>query len=273
MDLSPVSLRNDWIWILALFISMVAFWCLTAYRFAATLRLCGVQLSMKEWLGLTVATRLLNYLLPFKSGVLLKIAYLKQCHCLAYAAFGVIGLTAGVLAMTVNSMLLIALLLAMTDTGTLGRYAFGGAVAALTVGTAVIATPRLLRNISPFRRLRQIVVGVLREIQAKPAGVIAVTGLQFLVRAAYAIAFVSAFTLAGADLHYLQTAVISVLVGMSMVVTLTPGNLGVSEGIIVTVAVLYGSTAADAMVAAGLIRMMELLVLAVGGLLFGWRFI
>ncbi|EDN67579.1 conserved hypothetical protein, membrane [Beggiatoa sp. PS] len=76
------------------------------------------------------------------------------------------------------------------------------------------------------------------------------------------------FMALGSPIHFYQIMIIQTFVGLSFVISITPGNLGIKEGITVFGASLFGISPTTALLASLVDRAVTMLVVFAVGLVF-----
>lgn len=260
--------------ILLTFLASVTQW-LIGYQFKYLMRIFGVDLDFREWFGLSACNTMFNYYLPARGGIAVRAFYLKKKHDFSYSHYTslITGAYAISFVLSAGAGLGLTLLHGLVH-GTFHRtlvVIFGSLLLLTVVGAALLSV--LLRgrnrlgNERIIRILRSVKEGLalFRENRRSTACyallhllAILVTGIRLSV-AFYAI---------GIDARPMQVLIISALVSFSMFLSLTPGNLGIREGVVSFAAYLFGISAARATLAAFVDRGMMVIVAFSFGLVF-----
>lgn len=270
--LAAVGRLTWWEWLLLIGLR-VFFLLLNGWMLRLFVAQLGVRLRWWEWSGLAYVTTLGNYLTPFSGGMLARATYLKSRHNLPYAHF--LTLLAASYVVTFGG----AALLGLGCLLWLGRWTWQTAVVGLFLLAIMVAIAVLLvlpaeRLPLPENRLgtaaRQMLTGwqqirqdggLLGRLLLLMVVSAMVNGLAFWL--GYRAVATAAVPVAGALLVSL-TAVFAVLL------TITPGNLGVREALIGVTSELVGIGVGEGLVVALLIRMGTLATVFTIGPLFAW---
>jgi uncharacterized protein (TIRG00374 family) len=207
----------------------------------------GVRVRAGEAYMLSVLTRFLNYLTPLRGGAIARALYLNRVHKLSYPNF-LAGMAGMLLALP-----LVSVLVGLAGLGYM-YLATGQAVPWLTVVLAVAAVPlvavaivrpRLSERTSPgwtsrvWNALARVVNGwdVLCRDRRSLAGLLVVNLLYVLTTAAmYWLILVNM----GQPINPGQLMVIVAMGNLSVIVSITPGNVGVYEGTTAIIGSLIG---------------------------------
>jgi uncharacterized membrane protein YbhN (UPF0104 family) len=214
-----------------------------------------IHLKWKEWFGLAAVTAMGNYLTPFSGGMVARAAYLKNRHDFPYAhflamlaanymiAFAVIGVTGVVIMPTLSgtesfswpvvffflailSAILLVLFLPSPSIG--GRHRFLCLVQQALEGMEFIERDRALLWKLVSLTVFNVVVGA---------------SLFFIV-----------FHFMGADISFRIALLIYLLTACTVLINITPGNLGVQEAAASLAAAILGAGADMGLLAALIIR-------------------
>ncbi len=237
-------------------------------EFMVICRAFGVRLSFREWFGLSVCNTMYNLLLPGRAGAGVRALYLKRAHRLPYAHFGALFAASSVLNLVVAAVVGLAAAWAPAAEQAHGRLR----VAFLLLLSFSVAGVGILAGAS--RVVCYVPVAGLRQVLGRVAG-----GLKLLWDRRGALALLGALRvvglLFGAGLYLaccrsldLQVrasqAVILQSLGMfSVLLPLTPGSLGVREGIM-SVAGHYMGLSAQMVLLAALVQRAVIMVLTFG---------
>ncbi len=227
----------------------------------------GAELGRVEAAGLASWTSVANYLMPFVGGAGLRAAYLKRRHGLPVTA------AAALLAATwVVHFLLVGV------AGIVGVLAAGGldpgaAAPLLTLFGGVSAACLLVvlwplpppRGETRLLRAAGRVVAGWRRLRESTLVPVAVTLAALVVVNALALALY--FRATGVPLEPAAALVVGAASDLSVVVSVTPAALGITEGAVVLAGRLLGVDPAVALIAAAIRRIVTVaLALVVGAL-------
>ncbi len=221
----------------------------------------GLNLSFREWFGLTVCKSMYSSLMPGRPGVGAQAVYLKKRHGFALTDYGTLfaasslvdavsaatlGLAAclagGLLGGTVPSSLVpvLLVLLGISLAGCLVAVAFGGAV-----------------RFIPFAVLRRPAARVsegFRLLAKRPGMLLWILLTGALRLAAACLVFYVAGLALDMSMSLPQAATIGSLSSFGVFLPLTPGSIGICEGIIAASGRVFGLSPESAMLAALILR-------------------
>ncbi len=234
-----------------------------------------IKLKFREWFGLTVANTMHNYYTPARGGMLLKAFYLKKSHDLQYSNF--ISLTAGAYLIgfflaSVSAVFFIILSFFLYQE-------FNKAVFFISIGL-VTATVLLgffslyVRFSAVFKKIPRLYNFVLNVengllfFKKNRRLLIKILLLKFIFIVIMATKLYWAFKAIGVETNLLNILIVQSLVVFSMVLSLTPGNLGVREGIIGLLASMLGIPLKEAVLGAIVDRVVMMCVVIFLGLIF-----
>lgn len=263
LDALDRNLELRWSWLLwSLFAKLGAVICL-GLKFRSQCRLTGVTLEPREWLGLSSIATFHAYLSPAQTGHLLRAIYLRKRHAMSYETYAAQTIGVNLLEVLLAGALGTALCLALGDR----------AMALMPVMLGAVLVPVCVAFIAPVSRhvghdwaplrLRNWLVRAHASLdrithERYTLGQIALySGLSVLLRW---LGFYCAFFLCGFDADAAQTLLIECVRTAAMVVTITPGNLGLTEGLIAGTAGLLGSSVTAALAAAVVSRLLSMAI-------------
>lgn len=225
----------------------------------------GVRLRRGEAFHLAASNAFLNYL-PAKAGLLARGVYLGVVHSLSaadYLAASVMGQLLSVLASAVVGSALALTLAVSGDNGALLYVAGLLGLATIAVMGAFLASGVLTRIPAP-RRLRDFTRRMAKGValwrhngQAAAWSLCLALAALILFAARLWIAFAAAGTTPG----IMDVLVLQACLGVGFAFSILPGNLGLREGALVTVAVLLGLDPTLSLTAAVLDRVASLVVI------------
>ncbi|MCF7889456.1 MAG: flippase-like domain-containing protein, partial [Victivallales bacterium] len=209
----------------------------TQFRYLA--EVFDMRLKFKEWFGLSVTNTMHNYYTPARGGTALKAFYLKKAHNLAYSSF--ISLTAGtylfgffLASLSAVFFILISCLLYQQFYETVFLISITLAAATAVIGffSLKIEFSAVFKKIP---RLHKFVLNVekgLSFFKKNKKLLVKILLFKFLFIVIMAIKLYWAFKAVGIETNLVNILIVQSLVVFSMVLSLTPGNLGIREGII-----------------------------------------
>jgi uncharacterized protein (TIRG00374 family) len=261
------------------FITIVAFFVM-AIQFNLVAKLFGLKLPLNECLGLTAINTLINQYLPANSGLLMRGVYLKKKYEYSLSSYAAMTVSAQLLSLLfLGAMALVALAISLRYV-LLRRFwyiYFVPLMSITLVGMAFFLAFRSADWVDQFTglppRIRKIWKNFCKGLvrwRARPGALgrffLTVLGLYLLRTFRLFICFVS---LGNANITFWEVGLIQVLVSASLIVSITPANLGIREGLILFVAELVDLDTGQAFVAGLLDRAVSMSVFFVIGSFFG----
>lgn len=195
-----------------------------------------LDLDFSEWYGLFRAASFSSLVLPAAGGATAKAYYLKKFHNLNYSSFIAISGLAGIIAFVTNSVIAL-LLLALTGKlsghlpAVLGLIVAGGIVAFLTVHKATkFPYYNFVREVGKEWQNLKGDIATISKLVLLSLFIFCVSGLQMYV----------AFRVFSIRLPLVSSGIMAAFTTMSGVVKIIPGNIGIRETIMISIAGLSG---------------------------------
>lgn len=241
-------------------------------------RLCHIfskPLVFQEWFGLTASNMMYNYLSPAKGGAIAKGLYLKTRHGLPVSQYVILSMGAAWFGIEAAAIITTFFAIpSLTHQGHIGEYAFGLGLAVLFINSflgLMAIKSQLGSRLKKSSKIREIVIlleGGLRLFVNFPQNGIMVFFASFGFLIACGCRLFIAFNALGIDVNFTSVMLVQAMVGLSLVFSITPGNLGVKEGIIGLCGMLLGVNFDQAVLASLLDRMAAMTMVFTLGLLY-----
>jgi uncharacterized protein (TIRG00374 family) len=215
----------------------------------------SIQLNWKEWFGLASVTAMGNYLTPFSGGLVARAAYLKHRYDFPYAHFLAMLAANYILAFAVISITGIVTMLTLAGTASYSWLILLFFLVTLSTILLVSFVPsmaagkqhRLLRLVQPALEGFDII----RRDRALWGKLIALT---FFNVAAGGLLYFVAFASIGFAVPFTVALLIYLLTSFTLLINITPGNLGVQEAAASLAAAILGAGADMGLLAALIVR-------------------
>lgn len=220
----------------------------------------GIDLTSREWFGLSVVTRLGNYLLPFKGGVGLKGIYLRKHHDFPYTYFLTALVATSVMVFFVNSSIGVAGMCLVYAYYKIFNWIVFGILSIffLLFLAIIIFSPRVPNFRSNFLNKISNAINTWHDIK-KNTSVVFKLLLIVLLHAFLSILIIFfAFRAFSVNISLTQAMIIASLSILSMLIGITPGSLGINEAVIVFSSRLFQITTAQGLLVATLRRIVVL---------------
>ena len=241
-------------------------------QFRAALTVTDTEMGMVEATGLTAVNTMANYYVPARGGTVVRGVYMNTVHDMAASAYVVLTVATVATGLGVAAIvgLVASIGLSFTDAevGWEVFAAFAGVVLLLGVATGfALAGGRIFARSDRVSRFVGQLGAVVVLWRSKPRAA-ALTDSVDDLRAGDTgrVPFV-AFDAVGASVDVAEMALIGSLVSISFVISLTPGNLGIKEGVTVVAAAIVGVETNVALVASLVDRGAALIVTFIIGLI------
>lgn len=231
----------------------------------------GVRLRFVEWYGMLVFTNLLNLVLPARADMVFTAGYLKTMHGLSLANFA--AMTYGNAVLFASVMVVEALLGLAYIAWDIGYWS--AQVIAFSAVMGVLAIALLLLPALPIRGDGRIAGGIRRaldgwhSLRQAPRLLPRLACQMVLGSVIFAAWMYMSYRALGFDVDVARVLVAGVVVQLSFLVVLTPGNLGIREALTGFVSQLIGLGFSEGVIVTLLQRAVSLLVFCVVGGLFG----
>jgi uncharacterized protein (TIRG00374 family) len=251
------------------------FQLLLGYQFKILMKMFEIDMDFHKWFGLAVCNTMFNYYLPARGGIAVRAYYLKKKYAFTYSHY---------MSMIAGSQIISFLLSAGLGLGSallyrpihgiwLGKFIvlFVFLLGAIVIGTVVLLV--LLKLGKTFNNA--LLNNILRLFEeglnlfGKNRKLIAVFCFFYMlgIFVVGARLFIC-FSAIGVDVTPLQMLIIPSLTTFSLMLPLTPANLGVREGIISGCAYWFGLPADQALLAAVIDRGAAVIMTFLFGLIF-----
>lgn len=231
----------------------------------------GVRLTPKEWFGLSVVTTMGNYITPFSGGMIARAAYLKQRHGLAYAQF--VTLLASSYLINFGVIGVVGALILLTLEEAIQFYwqvlVFFVAVAILMLALILFPTVRLPWKNRIARSVSVSLEGWMevKSDQVLIAKLVAYTLVNILLSG---FSFWIAYDALGSRISFRSALLLGLLTSFSLLIRITPGNLGIQEAVVSLSSGLLGIGTGPGLLVALLVRAATLVLAFTLGPIFSF---
>ena len=231
----------------------------------------NIDLHVKEWFGLAAVTAMGNYITPLSGGLVARAAYLKHRYNFPYAHFLTMLAANYMIAFAVISVTGIVTLLTLTGTESYSWPVLLFFLATLSTILLVLLVP----SASIGNRHRWLLfvhhamggVHAIRRDVTFMGKLIALTVFNLTVGAL--LLFV-AFTSTGFAISFSAALLIYLLTSYTVLINITPGNLGVQEVVTSLAAAILGAGADMGLLAALIVRAVAMLAAFTIGPIFSY---
>lgn len=215
----------------------------------------GVKLRVREWIGLPFMTTMGNYLTPLSGGMLARAAYLKSRHALPFTHFATLLAANYLLTFWVASLVGLILsitLINQTDTMWLLVTFFAVVWVGIT-GVLLLPIPKLPGNHRLIRMLNQAIEGWM-EIKRNGRLIWVLIILTMVSVLLNGFTFWFAYRALNIVVSIQTALLVSLSAVFSVIITVTPGNLGIREAFVSLTSEIIGTGVGEGLLVALLIR-------------------
>ncbi|VAW30192.1 hypothetical protein MNBD_BACTEROID07-1024 [hydrothermal vent metagenome] len=230
----------------------------------------NIHLKMTEWFGLAVVTTMCNYITPFSGGLLFRATYLKHQHSFSFTKFASL-LSANYLInfWTIGVMGACSILL-VDPTGTNKMVLLFFLMVAFVISIVALLPVRKIPGNSKLNRIvNSSLEGwlLIKRDKGLLTKLVSYTLANIMLNA---LAFWVACSALGFTISLFASVIISLVAAFSIVIKITPANLGIHEAIIGFAAPLVGIGAGEGLMTALVIRGTGIIVIFLLGILFSY---
>ena len=220
----------------------------------------SIHLNWKEWFGLASVTAMGNYLTPFSGGLVARAAYLKHRYDFPYSHF--LAVLAANYMIAFAAISVTGIITALTRTG-IGSHSWPVLlffIATLSTILLVSYAPSMAAG-KQYRLLRLVQPAlegfdIIRRDRALWGKLITLT---FFNAAAGGLLYFVAFASVGFAVPFTVALLIYLLTSFTILINITPGNLGVQEAATSLAASILGAGADMGLLAALIVRAVAIL--------------
>lgn len=219
-----------------------------------------IDLKLREWFGLSFVSTMGNYLVPFRTGAAFRAVYLKTNYDFSYSSFLSTMAATYILNFFFNSIIgmgSIGLIYAKYKMFNIPVFLFFSI--AFLILLVIITFP--LKVSSNRRRFLKSINNIINGWCRIRTNRLLIRNLSFLLLLNAILFLLSinfAFKAFSISLPLIKCLLISAFHSFSILISITPGSLGISEGVIVFTSKLFGISPVESLVVAGLIRAITL---------------
>lgn len=211
---------------------------LNSLLFQKTIQIFKLNLPFREWFGLTVTNTMYNYLLPARGGMAVRAIYMKNNYKFSYSEY--ISFTAGsyLIDLFIASLFATGMGIILFLVDDINNIAFFYISAGLLI--VISALIFILYKFDPqrinegnriFAILKNIAIGLKHFKEARNL-VFNIMFIQVGLILAMSLRLFIAYIALDVSVNFAKLVLITSLVSFSMVFSITPGNIGIKEGIV-----------------------------------------
>jgi len=269
-----MSLRQiAWYDLVGLILLSMLIMLILGVQFKYLILIFGLNLPFREWLGLTAINTMCNYYLPARGGLIVRGAYLKHQYNFPFSRYTSLVMVSQLLMLGVAAILGIIFLVNSIDIfaeNTLPLLGLFSSVLIITLSTYQIM-PILAMQSARFDKLKPFLQQFMEGLESWRQHHFAMVYFSLLMAILiflWGLRLYVCFTALGEPVNFEQIMIIQTLISLSFVISITPGNLGIKEGITAFSASLVGISPTTALLASLVDRAVAVLVVFSMGLIF-----
>lgn len=270
-DFMELSVASPWLILILVLISLIGYFVVAILN-NELMKALGVVMPMGESFLLSVVTGFYNMITPFRGGMAVRAVYLKKKYDFAYVHFLASLSAVYVLTFLVASLLgIISTIWIYFETGVMSWILF------LVFGAVFLAMIVIIFFSPQFKERKNVwanrFIKVINgwHLIKRNRRVISVTSFVTLIQILLSSLMMwLQFKVFGIEFGFIAAVFLSSISSLSILIGLTPGNLGIQEAIVVFSASTIGISTTESLSAALLGRAVGLVVLFVLGPIFSW---
>lgn len=246
-----------------------------AFGFRNLMILFKVQLKTREWIGLSVTNTMYNYIVPFQGALLIRAQYLKTKYRFEYSKYAALSggaLLIGLLTASFASVIL--LIIKFVFTGYFYKSLFIMVCILFSI-TMVLSTSLWFIDFKRFKtgwlwldNLLSVFFAGIAFFKKDNSLLLVITMTNLFLYFFMGLRLYFSFKAIEVPAGLLEIVVIQAISVFSMVLPITPGYLGVREGLIGLIAVMLNIRIEDAVLAAALDRVVGMVIIFILGSIY-----
>ncbi len=271
-DFRQISLINP-LWLTPLIVLFLASYYFTGLQTKVLLKPLGVRLKNIEVYMLSIVTGFYNIITPAHGGMGVRAVYLKKKHNFTYINF--LSSLAGMYVITffIASLSGLISFIYIYRVYNIFNWIILAVLLGLFIplGLIILVSPKFKETKSNFiNRFIKVANGwnLIRKNKKVVYFCLLVTILNLIIGSVGAIISYHIF---GINLSFMQALFLTSIGSISLLVSITPGNLGVGEAVVVFSALILGITPTQSLSVAILSRIIQMISLFTLGPIFSYK--
>ncbi len=231
-----------------------------------------IDLKFKEWFGLASITSFYNLITPFKGGAITRAVYLKTKHNFSYSLFlATLSGSYVIIILTACTAGLISTFLIYSVYGTFSWIITLFLIALLLpLLVIVIFSPKVKDTKYPLVNKFINVINGWHSIKSNKKVIFSYFFLSLFNLVLGTFGSIVTYKVLGIHLNLAQALFMTSVGSLSVLVSITPGGLGINEAIAVLLASLVGITPAQSLAASIIGRAVGIIVIFILGPIFSY---
>jgi len=215
----------------------------SAFSVKVLMKAFGHDLPFKEWFGLSCITGMCSFFMPAKTGVMPRAFYMKKKYGFQLTKFFTSYLGYYIVTFITNSLTsLIAVYSIYRRDGVFHEGLFFFFLAVMICSIIFILFVRVVKRFNFKSNTINMVVNGLEYFKKQKRLLVKLLILNFISTVIFALKLLVSFRSVGVNVDFFTAFIVSGTIFLSLVLSLTPANLGVKELLITGVASLLGYT-------------------------------
>lgn len=248
--------------IVQVMLANIATMLLTGYIFYFMVNSLGLKMLLLEWVGLTFVGFIANYITPFKIGTISKSVYLKKKYNFSYTNFLVIFSGYNLLHLIIVSVfgVILGFFIEYFQQGQKTIFVFS-----LLLFLILILLTVILEYITQHKkvipqRLRHFFEG-WKKLRKSRNVICKLVLCDIIIILLGTITHLLLYRSIKVQTSFSDMLILTVLMSLSSVINITPGNIGVGEWLFVFVSQAFGIGINESIVATGIGRIVHLVLI------------
>jgi len=265
-------LTVNWQYIVVIALLIIIFLYMSGRFLQTMLVRFNIRLKLFEYFGLAVVTTMGNYLIPFQGGMGMRAFYLRKKHGFSYSEFAGTSGANYVIVFFIYSLILVLFLTILylkNNIINLPLIIFGTIVLSVC-STVIIFAPKLKTSKNRWWQKAVIMINCWHKIRKNKRLIFDLTVLAFMNLFINALTFYYSFKAFGLNISLFKAIFMSNLAGLSLLINLTPGAIGIREAVVVFSGQIISIPSAESLSVALLNRSVALLVVFILGPIFSY---
>lgn len=210
-----------------------------------------IRLTVNEYFGLSVISTAFNYLTPFRGGAFVRAAYLKRKHNFDYKKSA--GTLVGnyIIIYWINCLFgVISCVLLYSIEGVFSPILLSLFTACFIALSIFMVYPLQLPNLKMLGSVPHVFNSIMSSWNTIRGNVRLVIKLSLITISNVVVGSVIMyfeFSFLGVDISYIHAVVISMVSGLSLLVSITPGSIGIKEIVVIFTSNVIGISTSEAL--------------------------
>lgn len=235
----------------------------------------GINLSKFEIIGLSTLTKFGNYVSPGYLGMAIRAVYFKTKHGISFTKFSSSFLISNLVQLSTSGFIVLFLFLfIINDTGSSDIKVFIYLFLVFLLLISAIFTPlnklSLLLSSSSNKlgkRIRELIIAY-QKVRSGPGTLIWITIWSLVIVAVSSGLIYSLFKTIGVNVNLYQSIFIGAIGNWGIVFSITPGSIGIREGLMAFAAGVINVSIPATLVVAVILRIVTFIIISVLSLYF-----